>query len=157
MHNRVIINLNETLELIVLHTYFPYSVSFWCVLRVWRFEQRAFYINSLRVKIILACQEVLKRIWPSFKFKCHLQSWELLIVYMQNNQQKIIQDQPLINNPIDLIYNSFANEKILDPDEEQTQNSVDNKTTPTMHILGIYIWLTWSRGVIPHSPVKSWT
>jgi hypothetical protein len=105
----------------------------------------------------LADQGALKRIWPSFKFKHYLQAWELLLVNLQNNQQKIIRDQPLIKNPIDLINNSFANEKLLDPDEEQTQNSVDNKTTPTKNILGIYIWLTWSRGAIPHSPVKSWT
>ena len=36
-----------------------------CLEVVWRFEQRTFYIGSWRVKLILACQEVLKWIWPS--------------------------------------------------------------------------------------------
>ena len=32
----------------------------------WRFEQRTFYIDSLRVRLISACQEVLKScVWPS--------------------------------------------------------------------------------------------
>ena len=40
-------------ELIVL-------ASFRSMLVVWRFKQRTFYIDTLRVKLILACQEVLK-------------------------------------------------------------------------------------------------
>jgi hypothetical protein len=32
---------------------------------VWRFEQGTFFIGSLRVKLILACQEVLGWVWPS--------------------------------------------------------------------------------------------
>ena len=31
-----------------------------CLEVVWRFERRTFYIGSLRVKLVLACQEVLK-------------------------------------------------------------------------------------------------
>ena len=44
-------------ELVVLHTR-PSMFGNWDI--VWRFEQRTFYIGSLRVKLILACQEVLK-------------------------------------------------------------------------------------------------
>ena len=158
MQNRVIIERNGTFrwELGVLHTYFPCSLSFWCVLRVWRFKQRAFYINSMRVKIILACQEVLKRIWPSFKFKRYLQAWELLILYAKN-QWKIIWDQPLHKKvPLILLIALLLMKRFLIL-MKKTQNSFNNKTTLTKNVLGIYIWLTWSRGVIPHSPVKSWT
>ena len=30
---------------------------------MWRFDPRSFYVSSLRVKLILACQEVLKMSW----------------------------------------------------------------------------------------------
>ena len=41
----------------------PYLVSCGaCLEVVWRFERRTFYIGSLRVKLVLACQEVLKRV-----------------------------------------------------------------------------------------------
>ena len=32
---------------------------------VWRFEWRTLYVSSLRVKLVLECQEVLKWVWPS--------------------------------------------------------------------------------------------
>ena len=50
---------------------------------VWKFEQRTFYISLLRVKVILACQEVhkislalneLRYIASSFKVKHSLQA-----------------------------------------------------------------------------------
>ena len=44
----------------------PSSVSFGaCLEVVWRFEQRTFYIGSLRVELVLVCQEVPKWVWPS--------------------------------------------------------------------------------------------
>ena len=30
---------------------------------MWRFEQRTFYVDSSKVKVILVCSEVLKWIW----------------------------------------------------------------------------------------------
>ena len=43
--------------------YLPCSVSFGCILGgSVEFEWKSFYIGSLRVKLILACQEVLKRV-----------------------------------------------------------------------------------------------
>ena len=36
---------------------------------VWRFEHRTFYISSLRIKLILACQEVLWWVWPPMNQK----------------------------------------------------------------------------------------
>ena len=43
---------------------FPSFVSFQCIFGlVWRFEQRTFFISSLRAKLILACQEVLNGVW----------------------------------------------------------------------------------------------
>ena len=46
--------------------YLPSLVSLWCMLEVvWRLEWRTSYITSLRFKLILACQEVLKQVWSS--------------------------------------------------------------------------------------------
>ena len=49
-------------DLVVLHTMRSMFGNFRsaCLEVVWRFEQRTFYIGLLRVKFILACQEVLK-------------------------------------------------------------------------------------------------
>jgi hypothetical protein len=49
----------------------PCLVSFWCMRGgyvVWRFEHRTFYIGSWRVKLVLACQEVLKWVWSSMNW-----------------------------------------------------------------------------------------
>ena len=42
------------------NTLIVWQVFITCVEVEGRFEQRAFYIGSLKVKLILACQEVLK-------------------------------------------------------------------------------------------------
>ena len=57
--NGTILQRNETFgqELVVLQTP-PSRFSKFSV--VWRFKQKTFYISSLRVKLILACQELLK-------------------------------------------------------------------------------------------------
>ena len=61
---RVFLELDMTFgrELVVLHMKPSMSGKFWvhAMRLVWIFEQRTFYIGSLRVKLILACQEVLK-------------------------------------------------------------------------------------------------
>ena len=49
------------MELVVLHTTLSMFSFFSARLElVWNFEQEHFYIGSLRLKLILACQEVLK-------------------------------------------------------------------------------------------------
>ena len=79
-------------ELVVLYTKPSMLGEFWVhALRiVRRFEQRTFYIGSLRVKLILACQEVAlnepKIGFSSFKFKyyhgaCTISEKKLSIVY----------------------------------------------------------------------------
>ena len=53
-------------ELVVLHTTLSRFSFFGARLElVWKFEQQTFHIGSLRVKLILASQEVLKWVWPS--------------------------------------------------------------------------------------------
>ena len=52
--------------LFCIHQHLLCSVSFWCMLggivKIWT---RTFYIGSLRVKLIMACQEVLNWVWLS--------------------------------------------------------------------------------------------
>ena len=58
LHNRVILRLNMTFgqELVALRTTFSTFEKFLVHAFVWRFEQRTIHIGSLRVKLILACQ-----------------------------------------------------------------------------------------------------
>ena len=88
-----------------------------CLEVVWRFALRAFYIGSLRVKL-LAYQEVLKWVWPSMYHKRLLviQSQTLPpgmhqvdINYrhcMQIKQWEIVGDQLSLKSPIELKDNS---------------------------------------------------
>ena len=47
-------------ELVVYKTFRVWLVFGACLEVMWRCEQRTLYIGSVRVKLILACQEVLK-------------------------------------------------------------------------------------------------
>ena len=53
----------------VYNTFCDQEICGACLEVVWRFEWRTFYISSLKVKLILACQEVLKWVWPCSSFR----------------------------------------------------------------------------------------
>jgi hypothetical protein len=46
----------------IIHDWYIFGA---CLEVVWRLKHRTFYIGSLRVKLILECLEVLKRVWLS--------------------------------------------------------------------------------------------
>ena len=78
-----------------------------CLGVVWRFRQTTFYFGSLRVKIILACQQVLNEFGPqwtemgcsSFNFKHYLQACTitsrktLLVLYAKQPMKKHERDK----------------------------------------------------------------
>jgi hypothetical protein len=91
------------------------SVHLWCMLEVlWRFERRTFFIGSMTVNLIWACQEVLRQVWPSMNqnrllfiqiqntTSKHAQVERYYRFCMQNNQWEIMGDQLLTKRPIEL-------------------------------------------------------
>ena len=100
-------------ELVVLHITIC-SVSLWCKLEVvWRFERRTFFIDSMRVNLIWACQEVLKRVLPSMDqnrllfiqvqaLPPRMHKWKEIIDLQTRLNEKPYRDQLLMRSPIDL-------------------------------------------------------
>jgi len=92
---------------------------------VWRFEWRIFHVGPSRVKLIFACQEVLKWVLPSitvigcclFKFKHYLwactPSGKKPLMLYANNEWKIIGDQLLTKCLIELMDNSIGLKSLL--------------------------------------------